>query len=363
MRAYFLDRIRVILTVLVIAHHSAITYGASGGWFIRLAPEDGPTALGLTLFAAFNQAFFMGFFFLISGYLTPSSYDRKGWAAYLRDRLLRLGLPTLFFGFILGPLTVAIARSRGWGFAADWLAMISQFRFVIGPMWFAYALLLFSAAYVIWRLLVPIRPSPKRPIPSLGAWILAALGVGLAALLIRQVVPVGEEVLDLQLGYFASYIFLFAIGCVAERYSWLERVKQRHAMPWVIAALVAIPLLPVALVVGESIGQTEFSTGFSFPAIFYAFWEPVVAWGVITGSLWYFQMRWGERDRRWGFLSRQSYGAFILHPPVIVTIALMLDPLPLPAIAKFALLTITGTVVSFGLAWLLRKLPPVRAVV
>jgi fucose 4-O-acetylase-like acetyltransferase len=363
MRAYFLDRIRVILTILVIAHHSAITYGASGGWFIKLASEDGPSALVLTLFVASNQAFFMGFFFLISGYLTPSSYDRKGPAAYMRDRLLRLGLPVLFFGFVIGPLTVAIADSRSWDFAWRWLALMAELRFVMGPMWFAYALLLFTLAYVLWRHFVPVKPKPKQPIPDHLTWLLAAAGVGLAALIIRQFVPVGEEVLNLQLGYFASYVFLFTVGCVAERYGWLENVKRRHAMPWLIALAIAIPLLPIALVVGELLGQTNFATGFSFPAIFYAFWEPVVAWGVIAGALWYFPLKWGERDRRWGFLARQSYGAFILHPPVIVSLALLMEPLPVPAVAKFLLLVTSGTLISFGLAWMLRKIPFVRSVV
>lgn len=359
MRAYFLDRIRVILTILVIAHHSAITYGASGGWFIKLAPGEGPAALALTLFAAVNQAFFMGFFFLISGYLTPSSYDRKGWADYTRDRVLRLGLPTLFFGFVLGPLTVAIAQD-GWNFSTRWLMMMSQLRFVIGPMWFAYALLIFTLAYVLWRRFVALKPSARRPIPGQKTWIISALGVGLAALIIRQVVPVGEEVLNLQLGYFASYVFLFAIGCIAERYGWLEHVKKRHALPWMIALAVAVPLLPIALITGEAIGQTNFATGFSFPAIFYAFWEPVVAWGVIAGALWIFPLCWSERDRRWGFLSRQSYGAFIIHPPVIVALALAMEPIMLPAIVKFLLLTAAGTILCFALAWAIRRLPPVR---
>jgi fucose 4-O-acetylase-like acetyltransferase len=362
MRAYFLDRIRVILTMLVIAHHSAITYGASGGWFIRLAPEDGPSALALTLFVAINQAFFMGFFFLISGYLTPSSHDRKGWAGYTRDRLLRLGLPTVFFGFVLGPLTVAIAAD-GAHFTARWLTMMSQFRFVIGPMWFAYALLIFTLAYVLWRRVVPVKPGSRQPVPRQWAWIASAVGVGLVALIIRQLVPVGEEVLNLQLGYFASYVFLFALGCIAERYGWLEHVKKRHALPWLIALAIAVPLLPLALVVGEAMGQTDFATGFSFPAIFYAFWEPVVAWGIIAGALWIFPLRWGERDRRWGFLSRQSYAAFIIHPPVIVALALLMQPLPLPAIVKFLVLTAVGTIVCFALAWAIRKLPLVRNIV
>lgn len=363
MRAYFLDRIRVILTILVIAHHSAITYGASGGWFLRLVDAEDPSALPLTLFAAVNQAFFMGFFFLIAGYLTPSSFDRKGWAAYSRDRLLRLGLPTLFFGFILGPLTIAIAQD-GWDFAGLWLALMSQLRFSIGPMWFAVALLIFTFAYVLWRCLVRVTQGARRPIPAQTTWMASALAVGLMALVIRQFVPVGEEVLNLQLGYFASYVFLFAVGCVAERYGWLERVKKRHALPWIIAAAIAIPMLPVALLSMEALGGTvNFATGLSFPAVFYAFWEPVVAWGLIAGALWLFPLWWGKRDRRWGFLSRQSYAAFILHPPVIVAIALMMGTVALPNFIKVVLLTALGSMASFGLAWLVRRNSLVRRVV
>jgi hypothetical protein len=36
-----LDALRATLTVLVLFHHSAITYGAIGGWFYREVPTDG----------------------------------------------------------------------------------------------------------------------------------------------------------------------------------------------------------------------------------------------------------------------------------------------------------------------------------
>jgi fucose 4-O-acetylase-like acetyltransferase len=32
-RDFYFDRLRTVLTALVILHHTAITYGASGGWF------------------------------------------------------------------------------------------------------------------------------------------------------------------------------------------------------------------------------------------------------------------------------------------------------------------------------------------
>jgi fucose 4-O-acetylase-like acetyltransferase len=46
----------------------------------------------------------MGFFFLISGYFVPRSYDHKGSVSYLKDRLLRLGIPLLVFIFVLNPI-------------------------------------------------------------------------------------------------------------------------------------------------------------------------------------------------------------------------------------------------------------------
>jgi hypothetical protein len=38
-RDFYIDRLRSVMTVLVILHHSAITYGAIGGWFWREAPH------------------------------------------------------------------------------------------------------------------------------------------------------------------------------------------------------------------------------------------------------------------------------------------------------------------------------------
>jgi integrase len=59
------------------------------------------------------------------------------------------------------------------------------------------------------------RAEPICTVPSYGWWLLSALGVGAAALAIRQVVPTGVNVIGLQLGFFASYIFLFCLGIAA----------------------------------------------------------------------------------------------------------------------------------------------------
>ena len=149
-RSFYLDRLRVVLTALVILHHTAITYGGSGGWFYREVPSSSsPTSLLLTLFCAVNQSFFMVMFFLLAGYFTPGSLQRKGLAPFIQERLIRLGLPLLLFGFVLGPLTVALAIwLKNQNLLQRWLSQLEQGSFVIGPLWFVFALLIFSLAYV-----------------------------------------------------------------------------------------------------------------------------------------------------------------------------------------------------------------------
>ncbi|HUJ81962.1 MAG TPA: acyltransferase family protein, partial [Candidatus Acidoferrales bacterium] len=106
-----IDALRASLTLLVVFHHAAITYGAMGSWFYKaVEPSNAPSSLVLTLFAAYNQAFFMGLFFLIAGSLTPGAIARHGAQEYLRERLLRLGAPLLVFILMLGPVTAALAQ-------------------------------------------------------------------------------------------------------------------------------------------------------------------------------------------------------------------------------------------------------------
>ncbi len=366
-RTHFIDRLRVILTALVIAHHTAITYGGSGGWFYREV-SDGSTAssLLLTLLCAVNQAFFMGMFFLLAGYFTPTSLARKGTRHFLHDRFLRLGVPLVVFGFVLGPLTDALAGvARGRPMLDAWLDALSQGQFVIGPLWFAFALLIFALGYVGWRMVRRGDDSSTKPIPGPARWLVAALAVGAAALLLRQFVPVGVNVLGLQLGYFASYVFLFALGCAAWPHRWLEQVERRHALPWAWVSLAALPLLFVAGAVagGLSGRPVNFNGGWSLPAVVYAFWEPLIAWGVIAMLLWQFRVRFNHPSERWQGWADRAYGAFIVHAPVIVALSIALREWGAPPLLKFVVVATGGTVLSFMVAGALRRIPGARRVI
>jgi peptidoglycan/LPS O-acetylase OafA/YrhL len=373
-RDLYIDRLRSVMTVLVILHHTAITYGAPGGWFwTELKPSGTPSSLLLTLFVSTNQAYFMGFFFMLAGYFTPASLERKGYARFIGDRFLRLGLPLLAFGLILGPLTAAVVNyAKGDGFWVVFPWLWQHREFINGPLWFAQALLIFSLAYCAWRAAAgsPLAESQRtpRPVPAGRWWLLSALATGVAALAIRQLVPTGVNVFGLQLGYFATYVFLFAAGIAAWRYDWLRQLSWKNARTGIIAFVIAWPFMPVAVAVAVShvvhgAGKSNFSGGLSWTAILYALWEPFVAWGLIASWLLLFRAQMNQPSQFWAWLNRRAYGVYIIHPPVLVGIALLLHGWAASALIKFGVVGFLACAATWLLADPLVRLPGVRRVV
>jgi len=325
------------------------------------------SCLILTLFTATNQAYIMGILFLLAGYFTPGSLERKGYARFLSDRFLRLGLPLLAFGLILGPLTVAMVKAaEGKGFWSTFVWLWNHTEFINGPLWFNQALLMFSLAYCAWRAWfgAPLTSTQRapRPVPSYGWWLLSAVGVAAAALAIRQVVPTGVNVIGLQLGYFASYIFLFCLGIAAWRYDWLRQLKWEHTRPWIITLAVAWLSMPVVMLVTGP-RESNFFGGLSWTAIAYAIWEPLIAWGTIAAWLLVFRRHMNRPSGIWTWLNRRSYTVYIIHPVVLVGIGLLLCGWAGPPPVKFA---VTGTL-ACATCWVLAdplvRVPGVRRIV
>jgi peptidoglycan/LPS O-acetylase OafA/YrhL len=361
-----LDALRATMTLLVVFHHTALTYGAIGGWYYREVATDGrlETKL-LILFCTVNQAYFMGLFFLIAGYLTPGAVARKGAFRYLGDRLLRLGLPLLLYVLLISPLTIALAQTaRGRPFWRTFTYLWTHGQLEAGPLWFAQALLIYCFCYVGWRRFFA-DSAAARAFPSNLAMAMAAVVTGAAAFAIRLVWPVGTTTLGLQLGYFASYVVLFAVGCAGAGSGWLAVLPAGQRRVWVVVAWISLPVLPLVTEFAPAVPalRGDTSGGWNIQAVVYAFWEPLVAWGFIMGLLHFFERRMHIPGAIWRALSRRAYTIYIIHPPVLVALALAWRWVPAPHLVKFA---ITGTATCLActcLAGLLLRVPPIRRVV
>ena len=369
-RLLFVDNIRVLLTILVVLFHLMITYAGTGSWYYREGREDFITGALGAWFLTVNQAYFMGLFLLISAYFVPGSYDRKGAGRFLKDRLIRLGIPVALYSWIIRPLLAyldpvrfPVSRPPFWSFiTGNYLK--NEAVFGAGPLWFIETLLIFSVAYVLWRLLA--RPRPAEPaveirFPGSVSIALFALLLGVAGFLVRLGLPVGWNFvpLNLQFPFFAQYIALFVIGLVAYRRNWLLSLPDRVGRLWLgIAGLMILLFWPLVLGGGAlDKGLDPFRGGWHWQALAYALWESFLCLGVCIGLIYVFHRYLDHQGGLAHFLSRNAYTAYLIHEVVIIVLAYAVRDVALYPLLKWGLVSLVAVSLCFGLSSLIRKLP------
>jgi len=324
----------------------------------------------LLVFALVNQSWFMGALFLLSGYFTPGSFDRKGLGSFLKDRLLRLGIPLILFYFVISP----VSWIGLWHMPASLTGITDPFTwqtythfFGMGPLWFVAMLLVFDFGYAIWRMLTR-NQAPKSTsnssLPSyllIGVFILALAGV---SYLIRMVIPIGKEVLDFPtLAYLPQYLGLFIIGLIASRRNWFRTLPGSMGLVGFVIALVAgIFLFPLAF--SGRLFSLEFGPAFTnlmgngqWQSAAYSLWDSTFAVGMCLGVITLFRYLFDRQGRFCRFLSQHSYSVYVIHIPVVVFLAVALKGIALAALLKFGLLAIIAVPASFAAAYIVRKIP------
>ncbi|MBM6404457.1 acyltransferase [Phycicoccus sp. CSK15P-2] len=365
-RLLYVDNLRTALTVLVVVHHAAVTYSTIPRWFYREAPTDASAAV-LDCLLVLDQAFFMGAFFLVSGLFVPGSYDRKGGGRFLRDRLLRLGVPLLVWLLVLravvtvGQYTTARDDAAQQGVDMPyWQYYLGDWN--LGPMWFVWVLFAFSALYALWRQMFA---GGEGRTPATGRALGAApvigfvLGLSLLTYLWRIAVPMGLGITVMPTpGYLPQYAALFVVGVLAPRRGWLEGLPRTAARTGLAVAVVAaVALILVIAASGDAYGGDG-----TWQSLATATCESALAVGAVIGLLVLFRSHLGEQGRLRRFLSGHAYTVYLIHPVVLVTLGLALAGVQAPAVVKFVLLAVLGLPLCWALALPVRALPGARRV-
>jgi glucan biosynthesis protein C len=382
-RLFFIDHLRAALAILVVLHHVSLVYGASVESFYYLEPPlTNPLAfLVLLVFALVNQAWFMGAFFLLAGYFTPGSFDRKGLGSFLKGRLLRLGIPFILFIFVLSPISsigywLMPAEMTGITTPLTWQAYPHLIG--LGPLWFAAMLLVFDFGYAAWRMLTGNRTSSstnKSSPPSylgVGIFILA---LALVSYLVRIIVPLGKGVslfVDFlhfpTIAYLPQYLSFFVVGIVAYRQNWFRTLPRSMGTVGFVAAVVAtVVLLPLAF--SGRLFSLELTAALTnafgnghWQSAVYALWDSVFAVGMCLGLITLFRRSFSEESKFGRFLSGHSYAVYVTHIPIVVFLAYALRGIALGSILKFVLASVIIVPVCFAVAYIVRKIPGVSRV-
>jgi glucan biosynthesis protein C len=361
-RLWFVDNLRVALICLVVLHHIVVTYSGLPLWYYIEKPTSPAVGLGLTIFLLVDQAWFMGAFFLLSGYFTPSSYERKGTGAFLRDRLIRLGVPLVVFYFVLQPILLLPAYDDG-SLAHWYLSAIGS-----GPLWFVLVLLVLDTAYALTRGVTRDRPAREnreaaQPAPP-AYWMVVgmALALGLVTYLWRMVVPIGFwiPVVDLPTGaYLPQYIGFFGLGIVAFRRGWFHTITIRMGA---FGLGLAVGATLIFLPLGLAGGYATTVGGGTLGSLCYALWDSSVAVGVSLALLAFFRRRLDRSGPLWRYLSNHVYAVYVTHAFIVTAVGYALSVVPVPTLAKVAIAVVVALPACFALAGLVRWLPGMRRV-
>ncbi|MBC7883526.1 MAG: acyltransferase family protein [Anaerolineae bacterium] len=359
-RIGFLDSLRGYLSLLVILHHVAITYGAEGGWYYKEHTSQPVVNLLLTTFCAFNQFYFMGLFFLLAGLFTPASLNRKGNKIFFQERLTRLGIPLLCFGLIVSPPLEYFSEvyqdgyNKGFfTYLIDHLPLINAFS--PGPLWFVETLLGFSLLYLLWaKWQPPISPKINLQITPFQILLFSFL-LALLSFLVRFVYPIGALVWHLQFAFFPQYILLFSLGIWLASPKALGQLPKHWLKPCMTIATVSILMVPALVILNGRIDQ-RFLGGWHWQAIALCLIEAAVCSTACIAVILIFRDWVPSKQKFWNLVGENSYGIFIVHAPICFFVAIALRSIDWYPLVKFAVVSTLSVGLSLFLSHTLRRL-------
>ena len=373
-RMAYVDILRVALTMLVVAHHAAQAYGPTGGnWPIT----NETTTRVLGPFFAVNSMFFMGLFFLIAGYFVPRSYDRKGGGEFMKGRFKRIGIPALFFGWLIfAPLiylaeggSMSLVEYVQYSYGTSWQVPYIQ-------LWFLLHLVLYSFGYLVWRQLSKGRDEKATAVPLPTQWVIIIFAVVLALVtfVVRIWYPIDRWVplfwlIPAEIAHLPQYMAMFAVGILAYRGDWLRKFPTRSGIIWLWIGLIAAAAYYVYALWGAEWFYDVFGTGITatggldWRSLVYSLWEAFICVSLSIGLLVLFRERINKQPGRiLAVMIGTAYTVYIIHWWVVVGVQAGFDALALAPFIKFVLVTILAIALSFGLAYLIRLIPGVKKI-
>jgi len=192
-KIFYINNLKIILTIMVVIHHAVITYGAAGSWYYAQRTTLVPAIIVMNLFIHTNMTFFMGFFFFLSSYFIEPSLNKKGPKKFLLDRLKRLGIPLVFYSIVLSPSLNYVAEHYGKGEHNSFVEYMSGYRHWIdfGVLWFVAALLIFTLLYILFNSKHRNGSHAQYNFPGNIKLFLFVLAIGFISYLVRGYFPIG----------------------------------------------------------------------------------------------------------------------------------------------------------------------------
>ena len=356
-RLDYLDATRAFALLLGVGFHASMSFLPT---FIGWAVQDVSTSPLVGMFISVSHSFRMETFFLLAGFLSQVSFQRKGARAFVRSRMLRIVVPFAVGWFILRPLIVSgwimgsaslhgdynfWAGIRG-GFQS--LGTLPQGIFCGTHLWFIYYLAMITGLTLVLRGLLQSTGSwhvaMMRRIDALVA-CLANSPFSLLFLAVLTAVPLGfmrywgmdtpDQSLQPHFPVLAIYGGGFVLGWLLGRQRELIAQFTRLTLHrWVLTALAIASL--------QYLGQFQFDLGHPYYRAAHAAYVlgyALTMWSLVLLTIGSFR-KFCAQPRPWiRYLADSSYWLYLVHLPIVVWLQVAVAEVPLHWSLKLAFIS------------------------
>lgn len=325
-RRYYLDNLKLFLTLLVVFHHAAQPHLAGSYWPYHFAQES-MIIPGIWRFTSTNASFFMGLFFLIAGYFVPRSYDKQKAKTFVLKKIIHLGVPCAIMTTLISCLMVH--------------------HFEIAHMWFLENLLFFSLLYALYRLIGKPLSNVRQRGASIWQMLCVELLMGVVVHTVRQFYAQDEwiglgGILFFEPARYGQYIIMFIVGIISYRFDTLERMSRITGLACLITGIMLIVL-----------NCTRFGITAHLINRYYGFMESLMSITISFGLIWLFREYFNRTNRLVSWCCSQTLWVYVVHLPLMVCIQFAFDGMSMPPVPRLLFIGVVSTIISFFTAGLI----------
>jgi glucan biosynthesis protein C len=335
-----LDWIRVLATFLVILYHCSMFFNPFP-WHVKNNELNSTYIYAYTLLVG---NWMMPIFFAVSGISAFYALRKRSASSFLKERLLRIGLPLLFGVFILTPPQVYMERVSHkqftgslWQFLPHYFNGVyleiggqGNFAFFGLHLWFLFVLLIFS--FIAMPLFVRKRgASLQKPfdVPKLMLLLLPLLIIGTV---LNGIANLGGWGL-----FFYLAIFLYGYFAFSDL-NFIVFVRKTGMWTG------AISLISTVIFMGWSLGFGIPQNG-TIPSLLFSLLRVVNVWFSLF-YIFYLADRYLRGSNRFlQYTSEASMPLYVIHQPVIVSLGFLIYTLDWSVSLKLFFLVLTACLV------------------
>ena len=355
MRKHWIDNLRWVTVLLVLLYHVVYFYNNKGVFGGVGGFGDGPQYQDALMYVLYP--WFMPLLFLLAGVGARYALNIRGAKEWFRSRTLKLLVPAtiglLVFQWMTGYFNTAVAANQG---LFDSMPLAARYLMMavsgIGPLWFIQDLWLFSLLLLLLR-----RIDAKDRLHSwcgkLGFVWVVLLGVLLWLGEQTLVFNPRPESLDGLYNLYKPvfYIIPFLMGYYVFSHDEVQELLGRY---W-------IPLMACAVVSGAVLTVTTFGQNNTTPQYLASPLNCLYGWLMCLAMMGWFKARFDKTNAFATYMTRSSFGLYILHYLVIASIGYMMyHYTKLPSVAMYLILSVAVFSLSPLLYEIIRRIPIVR---